>query len=140
MAARRDGLPSLRLWARLALVWLGGAGRGLIPWEAAILLAGSVTLLTTDYVLHARRAAFSLLDLKLLSIKTFRASVTGGSLFRIGIGSIPFLLPLMLPDLGWPHFNPARSLSSPWRDGNESHGGADPPDFSASGVCSFTQY
>jgi EmrB/QacA subfamily drug resistance transporter len=78
------------------LFGLGGAGRGLIPWEAAILLAGLGALALTAYVLHARRAAFPLLDLKLLSIKTFRASVVGGSLFRIGIGSIPFLLPLML--------------------------------------------
>jgi MFS family permease len=54
------------------------------------------TLALTIYVFHARRAAFPLIDLKLLSIKTFRASVVGGSLFRIGIGSIPFLLPLML--------------------------------------------
>jgi EmrB/QacA subfamily drug resistance transporter len=78
------------------LFGLGGAGRGLIPWQAAILLAVLGTVALTAYVLHARRAAFPLLDLNLLSIKTFRASVTGGSLFRIGIGSIPFLLPLML--------------------------------------------
>jgi hypothetical protein len=45
---------------------------------------------TTGYVLHARRAAFSLLDLKLLSIKTFRASVTGGSLLRIGLDQFLF--------------------------------------------------
>ena len=32
----------------------------------------------------------------LLKIPTFRVSVLGGSLFRIGIGAIPFLLPLML--------------------------------------------
>ena len=67
-----------------------------MPWEAAIVLAGLGTLALTAYVVHARRAAFPLLDLELLSIKTFRASVAGGSLFRIGIGSIPFLLPLML--------------------------------------------
>jgi EmrB/QacA subfamily drug resistance transporter len=78
------------------LFGLGGAGRGLIPWEAAIFLACWGTVALSAYVLHARHAAFPLLDLKLLSIKTFRASVTGGSLFRIGIGSIPFLLPLML--------------------------------------------
>jgi EmrB/QacA subfamily drug resistance transporter len=78
------------------LFGLGGAGRGLIPWQAAILLAGLGSLALTAYVLHARRAAFPLIDLKLLSIKTFRASVMGGSLFRIGIGAIPFLLPLML--------------------------------------------
>ncbi|WP_238257202.1 MFS transporter, partial [Methylorubrum podarium] len=32
----------------------------------------------------------------LLKHDTFRAAVTGGSLFRIGTGAIPFLLPLML--------------------------------------------
>ncbi len=78
------------------LFGLGGVGRGLIPWQAAIVLAGAGILALAAYGLHARGAAFPLLDLKLLSIKTFRASVVGGSLFRIGIGSIPFLLPLML--------------------------------------------
>ena len=78
------------------LFGLGGVGRGLIPWPAAIVLSGFGILALAAYGLHARRAAYPLLDLKLLSIKTFRASVAGGSLFRIGIGSIPFLLPLML--------------------------------------------
>jgi len=36
------------------------------------------------------------LDLSLLRIPTFGVSVLGGSLFRIGIGAIPFLLPMML--------------------------------------------
>lgn len=78
------------------LFGLGGAGRDLMPWEAAILLVVLGALTLTAYVLHARHAAFPLIDLKLLSFKTFRASVMGGSLFRIGSGSIPFLLPLML--------------------------------------------
>ncbi|MGI8567925.1 MAG: MFS transporter [Methylocella sp.] len=78
------------------LFGLGGVGRGLMPWQPATLLAGFGILALAAYGLHARGAAFPLLDLKLLSIKTFRASVVGGSLFRIGIGSIPFLLPLML--------------------------------------------
>ncbi|MGH6835839.1 MAG: MFS transporter [Methylocella sp.] len=78
------------------LFGLGGIGRGLLPWQVAISLAGVGALSLTAYVTHARDAALPLLDLKLLSVKTFRASVTGGSLFRIGIGSIPFLLPLML--------------------------------------------
>ncbi len=33
---------------------------------------------------------------QLLRIPTFRAAVVGGSLFRIGVGAIPFALPLML--------------------------------------------
>jgi EmrB/QacA subfamily drug resistance transporter len=75
---------------------LGGFGRGLMPWQDAVCLTVLGAAALTAYGLHARNAAFPLLDLKLLSIATFRASVTGGSLFRIGIGSVPFLLPLML--------------------------------------------
>ena len=37
-----------------------------------------------------------MIDLTLLEVPTFRASVVGGFLFRIGIGATPFLLPLML--------------------------------------------
>ena len=80
----------------LLLFGLGGAGRGLLPWEAAVFLTALGGLALIAYVRHARRTAFPIIDLTLLKIKTFRASVMGGSLFRIGIGSIPFLLPLML--------------------------------------------
>lgn len=48
------------------------------------------------YLLHARRAKHPLLALNLFQSQTFRASVVGGSIFRIGIGAVPFLLPLML--------------------------------------------
>jgi MFS family permease len=48
------------------------------------------------YVLHARRHPRPLLDLNLFRLSTYRAGVAGGSLFRIGIGASPFLLPLML--------------------------------------------
>ena len=37
-----------------------------------------------------------ILDLSLLDLPTFRAAIVGGSLFRIGIGALPFLLPLLL--------------------------------------------
>ncbi|PZQ52614.1 MAG: MFS transporter [Rhodovulum sulfidophilum] len=48
------------------------------------------------YVRHARRAAFPLLDPAMLRHPLFRAGILGGSLMRVGIGAIPFLLPLML--------------------------------------------
>ncbi|KFC67365.1 MFS permease [Devosia sp. LC5] len=48
------------------------------------------------YLLHARRTEFPLLDPALLRHKLFRSSITAGSLFRIGVGAVPFLLPLML--------------------------------------------
>jgi len=47
----------------------------------ALLAVGAVALF--GYVLHARSTPFPLLDLRLLSIPTFRASVAGGSLFRV---------------------------------------------------------
>jgi MFS family permease len=47
-------------------------------------------------VLHARRIANPILDLSLLQLETFRSSLFGGALFRIGVGAIPFLLPLLL--------------------------------------------
>ncbi|MGO9174145.1 MAG: MFS transporter [Rhodomicrobium sp.] len=48
------------------------------------------------YVWHAQRIENPVIDLKLLRIPTFRAGVIGASFFRIGVGAIPFLLPLML--------------------------------------------
>ena len=39
-----------------------------------------------------------MIRLDLLRYPTFRAAVLGGSLFRIGTGAIPFLLPLMLQE------------------------------------------
>lgn len=48
------------------------------------------------YVRHARTKVHPLLQLKLFAIPTFRTAIVGGSLFRIGIGATPFLLPLLL--------------------------------------------
>ena len=52
--------------------------------------------LVAAYVVHARRIARPLIDVELLRIPTFRAGVLGGSIFRIGVGALPFLLPLQL--------------------------------------------
>ena len=69
-------------------------GQGLFPTEIVLglLAVGIVGVLL--YIRHARVAPAPLLDLKLLRIDTFFASVAGGFLFRIGIGASPFLLPL----------------------------------------------
>lgn len=62
--------------------------------EMCGLLALSAALLA-GYALHARTLAFPLLDLKLFAIRTFRAAVSGSFLTRLGIGGVPFLLPLL---------------------------------------------
>ncbi|RCW87814.1 MFS transporter [Phyllobacterium bourgognense] len=59
----------------------------------ATLLTGIVSAVL--YLVHARRTAEPLLSLNLLDNPIFRAAIVGGSLFRIGVGAIPFLLPLM---------------------------------------------
>ena len=69
---------------------------GRVPgWASAGLLAvgAGCTLL---YVRHAAAVAHPVLDLGLLRVPTFRAAIVGGFLFRIGIGALPFLLPLLL--------------------------------------------
>jgi EmrB/QacA subfamily drug resistance transporter len=58
------------------------------------LLALSIALLA-GYGIHARTLPFPLLELKLFSIRTFRAAVSGSFFTRLGIGGVPFLLPLL---------------------------------------------
>ena len=58
------------------------------------LLAISGALLAA-YGLHTKRTAHPLLRLKLLAVRTFRVAVSGNLFTRLGIGGIPFLLPLL---------------------------------------------
>jgi EmrB/QacA subfamily drug resistance transporter len=59
----------------------------------ALLLFSALFL--AGYGLHATRTQFPLLRLTLFRIRTFRASVNGSLLTRLGIGGIPFLFPLL---------------------------------------------
>jgi MFS family permease len=64
-------------------------------WYGYITMAvGAVTGII--YLWHAGRARYPLLDPKMLRYPLFRAGILGASNFRVGIGAIPFLLPLML--------------------------------------------
>ncbi|MGO4673720.1 MFS transporter [Bosea sp. 2YAB26] len=78
------------------MLGLATGGRHLVPIEASIgfVIAGLASLMT--YLWHARRTAYPVLNLSLFKIPTYRIGVLGGSIFRVGIGAIPFLLPLML--------------------------------------------
>lgn len=48
------------------------------------------------YWRHTKRTEHPLLDPKVFRNKLFRSAVIGSSVFRIGVGATPFLLPLML--------------------------------------------
>ena len=71
-------------------------GRRVLPEAMVWAMIATGVLLMAIYVRHARRTAAPVLDLSLLAIPTFRSSVVGGFLFRLGVGAIPFLLPLLL--------------------------------------------
>jgi MFS family permease len=58
------------------------------------LLAISIMLLA-GYGLHAAKTRFPLLALDLFRIRTFRAAVGGSFFTRLGIGGIPFVMPLL---------------------------------------------
>ena len=60
----------------------------------ALCLAGGLVL--GLYVVHWRYRADPILELRLLGNETLRTAIIGGSLFRIGAGALPFLLPLLL--------------------------------------------
>src|SRR6201747_2226810 len=92
------------LWGLiLAGIGLGGIAFGLSvaglnrpPWTVvvAVIAVGSISM--TLYVIHARRTASPVLDFTLMRLPTLRASIVGGFLFRLGIGALPFLLPLLM--------------------------------------------
>ena len=62
--------------------------------EISGMLVLSLSLLA-GYWLHAKKLTYPLLQLSLFKIRTFRASVSGSFFTRIGIGGVPFLLPLL---------------------------------------------
>ncbi len=92
-------------WTGLFLTGLGMAGvvwgfdnlgRGSLPaWAVAAMMTGGAACLVA-FVWHARRIDHAILDLNLLKIRTFTASVVGGAFMRVGMGATPFILALLL--------------------------------------------
>jgi EmrB/QacA subfamily drug resistance transporter len=64
------------------------------PSEITGLLIISVSLLAA-YARHAMSAPHPLLRLAMFRIRTFGAAVTGSFITRLGVGGMPFLLPLL---------------------------------------------
>jgi len=60
----------------------------------AAMAAVSLALLAL-YGWHARRTPAPLIELALLKVRSFRISVLGGFVTRLGFGGMPFLLPLL---------------------------------------------
>src|SRR6478752_1788390 len=87
----------------LAGLGIGGMAFGLsilglnfLPWTVVAGLVFGGACFTAAYLAHARHTDNPALDLSLFRLPTFFASVVGGFIFRLGLGALPFLLPLML--------------------------------------------
>jgi len=107
----REDAPGPLDWRGFVLSALGGSlvmlglslvGGYLVSPATALGMLALGVLALYGYWRHTRhsqqRGVQPLLDLELLRIPTFQASVLGGSLFRIGLGAMPFLLPLALQE------------------------------------------
>jgi MFS family permease len=79
-------------WSTVATT-LRGQRPGFFASMAALAFL-SVVLLGAYYV-HARGMTAPMLQLGLLRVRTFRVSVLGGFATRLGVGGMPFLLPLL---------------------------------------------
>jgi MFS family permease len=71
-------------------------GLDFVPVGVVVALLALGTIAMLSYVVYARHKPAPVLDLSLFRLPTFRASVAGGFLFRLGVGALPFLLPLLL--------------------------------------------
>ncbi|MBO1268820.1 MFS transporter [Arthrobacter cavernae] len=82
----------------VGLETVGGHGAGLLA--AAIVGAGVLSLAGAAWWMLKARAPLFRLDV--FAARTFRATSTGGFIYRLTISSVPFLLPLMFQDgFGW---------------------------------------
>jgi EmrB/QacA subfamily drug resistance transporter len=72
------------------------ASRGVGSARITLGLVGAGVVSASLYVWHARRCPQPMLDFRMMQIATFRMSVICGSLSRIAVGAMPFLLPMML--------------------------------------------
>ncbi len=87
-------LSGATLAAFLAVLEL--VGRGIVAdWQVGAIGVAAVAC-GGLYALHARGQDRPLLDFSLMRLPSFAISVLAGSLFRVGVGAVPFLLPMML--------------------------------------------
>lgn len=93
-----DGLGFLLIGPGLAafLTGLTLAGLSLATPLQVTAITGAGLALILAYIAHARHVTNPIIDLNLLRLPTFRIAATGGLLFRVAVGALPFLLPLML--------------------------------------------
>ena len=104
-------MPDYRAEEREPLDWVGlalfGSGIALLSYvleifgehdlsmKSIIFLLGVSVLLLLAYGRHALSERFPLLRMSLFRVRTFRSAVLGSFVTRLGVGGMPFLLPLL---------------------------------------------
>ncbi|MBB5498194.1 MFS transporter [Paraburkholderia sp. MM5384-R2] len=64
------------------------------PWLAVSIVAGGLLVGALAFQ-HAKRHPYPLVDVSTLKVPTFSVTVITGSFTRIGIGAVPYLMPLL---------------------------------------------
>jgi EmrB/QacA subfamily drug resistance transporter len=90
-----------------AIVLSESVGSGLLNRSMLLIVALCTLALWVFFVRHALRARRPILDLRLFTMSTFRASMVGGAILRLGMGATPFLVPLQLQSTL--HWSPAKA-------------------------------
>ncbi|HVA15018.1 MAG TPA: DHA2 family efflux MFS transporter permease subunit [Stellaceae bacterium] len=67
-----------------------------VDWTAVAMLLGVSIVAGLVSARHLRRTPYPVIDLTLLRVPTFAASVVGGAIFRVGTASLNYLLPILL--------------------------------------------
>lgn len=95
---RLDMTGFLLCGAGLALLQfaLENLGHPLLPPPGVAAMAVAAAVLLALFAAHARRVRDAALDLSLFAIRSFRVGTLTGGLSRIGVNTVPFMLPLML--------------------------------------------
>lgn len=68
----------------------------MIGWQTIVALAVVSGILIWLYIYHAKHKQHPLINLHLFKIRTLKIGIIGNLITRLGIGGIPFLIPLLL--------------------------------------------
>lgn len=80
----------------IAMFGLSTVNDGLMPVSVSLACMAVGAVILFFYIRHARRDPAPLLDLRLLHIKTYGVGIYSGTLFRVGVGAMGFMMPMLL--------------------------------------------
>ena len=93
-------VPPTQFDGKRRLDWFGLGGQASNVLAVVVVTAGVLSL--AGAVWWMGKATVPLFNLSVFGTRTFRATSTGGFIYRLTISSVPFLLPLMFQDgFGW---------------------------------------